>query len=234
MHSESTFKVSYALSSSLCLPLCFLLQLRLSHCFIALPRRNICALGGDSSHTSAGTTVPPVVAHWLSGDGGHRVATGDARGLILTPWPPLTFCSRAGTMFPKVVSLYGLMSGSLSSTGRDMGRKGHQWCWKRTMTCQHCGDTHGPPQSDPLTAHPIQSGHLVWQKYQLKSSWGCALGPPSPWDHPPTGHTVGSLLHPVARGLSPGLLAGLCGMGGRPPPCQLALLENRREITVWL
>lgn len=43
---------------------------------------------------------------------------------------------------------------------------------------------------------------------------------------------MGSLLHTVAQGLSPGLLAGLCGMGGRPPPGQLALLENRRGVTV--
>lgn len=120
------------------------------------------------------------------------------------------------------------MGGSLSSAGRDMGRKGHQWCWKRIMTCRHLGN---PPRVNP-TAQPIQSGHLMWQRWQPNPAWGRALSPLSPQDHPPSGRTLGSLLHTVAQGLSPGLLAGLCGMGGRPPPGQLALLENRRGVTV--
>lgn len=70
-------------------------------------------------------------------------------------------------------------------------------------------------------------------------SWGKAGSAGVPLTPPPSLGTLGGpRCAPVPGRLSPGLPVGLCGMGGKLPPGQPGLLENRRGNTgeglAWL
>lgn len=142
------------------------------------------------------------------------------------------------------------MGCSLTSVSRDMGRKVSQRC------LLHPGlpTLEGDPPTEPTTAFPNIQG--IWHNRDASpnmSGAGLCLGPGPPWSlskagargrtwgkgrvcecppHPPSlGTPGGPCCALVPWGLSPGLLMGLCGMGGRSPLGRPGLLENRRGVT---
>lgn len=130
-----------------------------------------------------------------------------------SPWAPLTFCSRAGTVFTKVVSLYGLMGGSLSSAGRDVGEKRPSVVLEKDNDLQTLGE---PPRViSHSTTHPIRAPHVAEASAQtctgLCSESTLPPIPPSLCAH----HGV-----PIAHS-GPGALTWLAGRslwnGGKTP-----------------
>lgn len=116
------------------------------------------------------------------------------------------------------------------------GRERHQWCLRRGRDQPGLPvlerDSPSPPQCPPTPGalDTVTLGGLEWASPVPECGRGRGgdrrrVGDPLPSSGTPA-------VPAVPRGLSPGLLEGLCGMGGRTPLGQPGLQENRTGVTV--